>query len=150
MANSTAPKGAPPPAGSSAQAYAVSPRGTITKSPRETGTEPPSLASICVAATWYCTQSTLLRHDEVAEFGEQFIACLGQLVPEVERMAGALEPGDVEAETALVAVRTARTRMGRPEAPGLMGESKRVGDLALSVSALAHHREKLTAALEAR
>ncbi|MFM9447525.1 DUF6415 family natural product biosynthesis protein [Streptomyces acidiscabies] len=148
MVNSTAPKG--PPVGSTAQAYAVNRHGTVTKSPGEAGAELPSLFAICAAATWYCRQATVLRHGEVAEFGEQFTACLDQLVPEVEGMAERLDPGDVEAGTALAAVRMARVRMGCPEAPGLMGESERVGDLALSVGALVHHREKLTAALEAR
>ncbi|WP_416975228.1 DUF6415 family natural product biosynthesis protein [Streptomyces sp. 4F14] len=146
MANRIAPQGAPRPAGSITPAYEVNRHGTITKQASRADAQP-SLTSICAAAEWYGTQSTLLRHGEVAEFGEQFTACLAQLVPESKEMAERLDPGDAEAETALAAVRTARMRMDRPKAPGLRGESERVGDLALSVSALAHHREKLTAAL---
>jgi len=123
MANRSAVDGPASPADSIAQVYLVDRHGTRTKPTDETAAELPSLVSICAAATWYGRQRTLLRHTEVAEFGERFTACLDQLVPEVEWMARALEAGDVEAETALVAVRTARMRMGCPEAAGLMGES---------------------------
>ncbi|MFM9447346.1 DUF6415 family natural product biosynthesis protein [Streptomyces acidiscabies] len=150
MANGSATNGPPSPADSITQVYAVNRHGTVTMPTREAGVESPSLFATCAAAEWYCRQATVLRHGEVAEFGRQFTTCLTRLAPEVEGMTERLDPGDVEAGTALAAVRMARVRMGCPEAPGLMGESERVGDLALSVGALVHHREKLTAALEAR
>ncbi|MDX3024083.1 DUF6415 family natural product biosynthesis protein [Streptomyces acidiscabies] len=124
------------------QVYEVDPYGTVTRSG---GTDSQvSLGTICAAATWYCEQETLLRHGEVAEFGQEFTAFLNRLVPEVERLIKDLDPGDADTETAFSAVWTARERMGRPEADGLKGESERVRNLALSVTSLAYHHKTLS------
>ncbi|MGJ5898533.1 DUF6415 family natural product biosynthesis protein [Streptomyces niveiscabiei] len=130
--------------GTTAQVYEVDPYGTVTKAQIVPSTELPSLGTICAAATWYRSQETLLRHGEVAEFGREFTACLDRLVPEIERMAKDRDPGDTEATMALAAVVEARKRRARREADGLKGETARVDDLALSITSLAYHHEKLS------
>ncbi|PWG08793.1 hypothetical protein DF268_36090 [Streptomyces sp. V2] len=144
MAHSTTPEGQPPPISSGTPAFAVNRHGTVTAAPPATSAELPSLGTVCAAATWYRSQETLLRHGEVAEFGREFAACLDRLVPEIEKLARDRDPGDTEATMALAAVVEARKRMSRREADGLKGEAERVDGLALSVTSLVYHHEKLS------
>ncbi len=97
-----------------------------------------------VAATWFLAQTTLPRHQTVKLFGDDFSAHLGQLIPQIERLAEQRAKGDAQAMVALAGVGEARRRLGLAERPGLSGEVERVKRLARSVVALRDHYDALT------
>ncbi|MFD7281626.1 DUF6415 family natural product biosynthesis protein [Streptomyces sp. NPDC059862] len=104
----------------------------------------PSTGLMRAQATWFLDQRTLLRHQTVKGFGQDFRGYLGQLIPRIGQLADVLPPDDVPARVALVGVGVARRRLGEEGAAGLYGEVERVKRLARSVVALCDHYDALT------
>ncbi|MFD7408435.1 DUF6415 family natural product biosynthesis protein [Streptomyces sp. NPDC059866] len=95
-------------------------------------------------ATWFLDQRTLLRHQTVKGFGQDFCGYLGQLIPRIGQLADVLPPDDVPARVALAGVGEACRRLGEEGAAGLYGEVERVKRLARSVVARCDHYDALT------
>jgi hypothetical protein len=96
------------------------------------------------SASWFLDLTTLLGHGTVKGLEGDFRGFLDQLIPEVEKLAGALPQDDVPARVAVAAVEEARRRMAVPEAEGLQGEVDRVKEIARSLMSLSHHHDALT------
>ncbi|MGX4695141.1 DUF6415 family natural product biosynthesis protein [Streptomyces sp. JNUCC 63] len=104
------------------------------------------LASVTVraAAGWFIDQPTLLRHQTVKGFEQDFRQHLWKLIARIEQLTGGLPADDVPRNVALAGVGEARRRLEEIEAAGLHGEVERVKRLARSVIALCDHHDTLT------
>ncbi|MGX4695538.1 DUF6415 family natural product biosynthesis protein [Streptomyces sp. JNUCC 63] len=104
------------------------------------------LASVTVraAASWFIDQPTLLRHQTVKDFEQDFRQHLWKLIAHLEQLTGGLPADDVPRNVALAGVGEARRRLEETEATGLHGEVERVKRLARSVIALCDHHDTLT------